>query len=313
MNTAYKPTIWAYTRGVIAIILVAIWLAFCVTVLFFPVSLLKILIPFGYVQRYTTNYLLGVVWLWIGFVNFIGRWISGIKIDVQGLEGVKKRGHYFILSNHVAWVDIVLLFHLYHGRMPFPRWFMKRELIWIPFIGYVCWAVDMPFMYRVTPDKIKKNPKLRGKDMEITRRSCEKFRHRPVVITNYLEGTRFSKEKHAQRQSPYKNLLPPKYSGSGFTMTAMGDLLDGIIDMTIVYPPGQNPVGWNYIFGGVRHVVIRARIIPVPHEIISRNIQENPEAMQEFRNWINELWERKDREISEIKAELSKEYGLEYD
>lgn len=311
-NIRNKPPFLAPLRGFIAVILVTVWLVIC-TSFFLPVSLIKMLIPFGYVQRYTTNYLLGWVWMWIGFVNIMGRWISGIHIDVEGLDEVKKKGHYFILSNHCAWVDIVVLFHLYHGRMPFPRWFMKRELIWIPLIGYVCWAVDMPFMYRVTPDKVKKNPKLKGKDMEVTKRSCEKFRHRPVVVTNYLEGTRFTKEKHARQKSPYKNLLMPKYGGAGFTMTAMEDLLDGIIDMTIVYPPGQDPVGWNYVLGKVRHVVVRARIIPVPHDIISKNIQENPEAKQEFRNWINAIWERKDREISEIKAELVKQYGIEYD
>lgn len=312
MSTVHKPPLLAPLRGVIALILVVLWLIVCFAG-FFPVSLLKILIPYRPVQHIVTNILLGFVWLWIGFVNIMGRWVSGIEFDVQGLEGIDKKGRYFILANHSAWTDIIILFHLYHGRMPFPRWFMKRELIWIPMIGYVCWAVDMPFMYRVTPEKIRKNPKLKGKDMEITRRKCARFRGRPIVVTNYLEGTRFSKEKHARQRSPYRHLLMPKYGGAAFALNAMGDQLDGIIDLTTVFSPGDPPSGLNYMFGRIRRVTVRARILPVPMHILSRNLQEDEQARAEFRNWVNEIWAYKDQQIEELRNEMSREFGIEYD
>lgn len=312
MPTVQKSSLIGYLKGYIAIVLVVIWLIICFSG-FFPLSLLKILIPIRPVQHAITNALLGFVWLWIGFVNIIGRWTSGIEFDIQGLDDIDKKGRYFIVANHSAWTDIIILFHLYHGRMPFPRWFMKRELIWIPMIGYVCWAVDMPFMYRITPEKIKKNPKLKGKDMEITRQKCEKFRGRPIVVTNYLEGTRFSKEKHARQKSPYKHMLMPKYGGAGFALNAMGDQLDGIIDLTVVFSPDSPASGFDYAFGRIGKVVVRARVLPVPMDILSRNLREDEEARMEFRRWVNTIWAHKDKQIGEIKAELSQEYGIEYD
>ena len=311
MTTNQKPSILAYIKGIIALTLVVLWLIILFS-MFFPISLLKILIPVRPIQHLVTNILLGYVWLWIGFVNLMGKWVSGIEFDVQGLDDIDKKGRYFIIANHSAWTDIIILFHLYHGRMPFPRWFMKRELIWIPMIGYVCWAVDMPFMYRVTADRIKKNPKLKGKDMEITRRKCEKFRDRPIVVTNYLEGTRFSREKHSRQKSPYKHLLMPKYGGAAFALNAIGEQLDGIIDMTVVFSPGVDPSGMNYILGRVRKVVVRARILPVPMHILSRNLQEDQQAREEFRAWVNEIWDHKDRQIDQIRREMREEFGVEY-
>ncbi|MDX1497082.1 MAG: acetyltransferase [Salinisphaeraceae bacterium] len=311
-RSEHKPPFLAPVRGVIAGLLVVIWLTILFSI-FLPTSLLKILVPIPKFQYFITSVLLGYVWLWIGFVNWIGRWATGIEIDVQGFENINKRGCYFIFANHSAWTDIVILFHLYHGRMPFPRWFMKRELIWVPMIGYVCWAVDMPFMYRVTPEKLRKNPKLKGKDLEVTRRSCEKFRTRPVVITNYLEGTRFTWEKHAKQESPYRNLLTPRYGGAAFTMSAMGELLDGVIDMTVVFPPGHEPSCLNYALGKVPKVVVRARMLSVPEDIIKSNLRDDRQARERFKQWINEIWEYKDRQIDEIKAELEAEFGVKYE
>lgn len=312
MSKAHKPPFLAPVRGVIAIVLVVLWLIVCFS-LFFPISLLKILIPIGRVKYAVTSILLGITWLWIGFVNFMGRWCSGIEIDVQGLEGINKRGHYFLFANHSAWTDIIMLFHLYHGRMPFPRWFMKHSLIWLPMIGYVCWAVDMPFMHRLKPSQAKKRPDLKGKDLENTRRACEKFRYRPVVVVNYLEGTRFTWEKHARTRSPYDNLLSPKLGGAGFTLNAMGELLEGIIDLTVVFSPGCEGSGMDYALGKIRKVVIRARILPVPMDIVDCDLREDDAARIRFRDWVNDIWAHKDQQITEIKAQMVEEFGIEYD
>ena len=312
MSQQHKPPFLAPLRGLIAIILVVLWLIICFSV-FFPVSLLKILIPVPRVQYIVTSILLGLTWLWIGFVNYMGRWASGIEIDVQGMDNINKRGHYFLFANHSAWTDIIVLFHLYHGRMPFPRWFMKRELIWLPMIGYVCWAVDMPFMHRLKPSEAKKRPDLKGKDLESTRRACEKFRYRPVVVVNYLEGTRFTWEKHQRIGSPYKNLLPPKLGGAGFTLNAMGELLEGIIDLTVVFSPGSEGSGMDYAMGRIRKVVVRARILPVPMDIAKCDLREDEQARNKFRDWVNEIWAYKDQQISEIKAEMEQEFGMKYE
>ena len=306
------PPFLAPLRGALIWTLIVIWCCVLVIPLFIPISLLKFLIPIPAVQYRVTSVLLGLTWIWIGIVKWLSRWAYRIDLDFQGFENIRRDGHYFFIGNHQSWVDILMLFDIYHNRMPFPRWFMKRSLLWVPLIGYVCWAVDMPFMYRISPEQIRKNPKLAGKDLEVTRRSCEKFRHRPVVVTNYLEGTRNSPAKHAAANSEYRYLLPPKVGGASFVMSAMGELFDGVLDITLVYPPGVEPSFLNYSLGRVRKVVVRARVLPVPAEFLGGDLRNNPQLRQRFRDWINQLWRDKDRQIGEIRAELEREFGCTY-
>ena len=54
---------------------------------------------------------------------------------------------------------------------------------------------------------------MKGKDVEMTRRACEKFRDTPTSILNFIEGTRFSDQKRVDRQSDYRNLLKPRAGG----------------------------------------------------------------------------------------------------
>ncbi len=58
----------------------------------------------------------------------------------------------------------------------------EQQLAWVPFIGLACWALDMPFMKRYSRSYLIRHPERRGKDVETTRRSCEKFRAHPTTI-----------------------------------------------------------------------------------------------------------------------------------
>jgi 1-acyl-sn-glycerol-3-phosphate acyltransferase len=41
-----------------------------------------------------------------------------------------------------------VLQRIFHGRIPFLKFFLKQELIWVPVIGLAWWALDFPFMKR---------------------------------------------------------------------------------------------------------------------------------------------------------------------
>ena len=69
----------------------------------------------------------------------------------------------------------------------------------------------MPFMRRYAKDYLSRHPEQRGKDMETTRRSCEKFRHQPTTMVNFAKD--LAKEKRGQAHSAFRNLLPPKAAG----------------------------------------------------------------------------------------------------
>ncbi len=278
-----------------------------IAVLFIPFLLISPFkfLPIPGVQRACTRLLVRLADAWVASVNFLFDLCLGIEYDVQGFEGLNPAGRYLILGNHQAIADILVLFYIYHGRIPFPRFFMKRSLLWIPMIGYACWVLDSPFMYRLTKSQLKQRPELRGRDLEITRHACQKYREVPVTVVNYMEGTRGTKAKRIARGSPYKHLLRPKTDSVEFMLNAMGDLFDGIIDLTIAYAPEVTPNFFNMLNGQIASVKVRARVLPVPHELLNGDLRENLEMQRRFRAWIGEMWARKDAEIEALHRQFT--------
>ncbi|MGH8540929.1 MAG: acetyltransferase, partial [Stenotrophobium sp.] len=160
---------------------------------------------------------------------------------------------------------------------------------------------DFPFMKRYTPEQIAKDPSLKGKDLDTTRKACEQYKNVPVTILNFLEGTRFTPAKHDRQQSPYAHLLKPKSGGFAFTVSALGERLNSLIDVTIVYPTGA--VGfWEFAKGRMRKVIVEVRQLRIPHEFYAGNYEADAEFRKRFQDWIAGLWTEKDRRIGELLA-----------
>ena len=105
--------------------------------------------------------------------------------DVQGLEGLEPGGWYLVSSNHQSWVDILVLQKIFNRRIPLLKFFLKRELIWVPVIGLAWWALDFPFMRR-------RGGLAGAEDLERARQACRKFSVVPTSVINFLEGTRYT-------------------------------------------------------------------------------------------------------------------------
>lgn len=140
---------------------------------------------------------------WVSCNTAIQNVFTPFSLDVTGLETLKKKDWYLVIANHQSWVDILVMQRLLNKRIPFLNFFLKQELIYVPFLGLAWWALDFPFMKRTNKAQLKKNPALRGKDMETTRKACEKFKEMPVSIVNFVEGTRFTPQKHQRQNSPF--------------------------------------------------------------------------------------------------------------
>src|SRR5690606_19888499 len=147
---------------------------------------------------------------------------TATRFVVEVPEGLRADGHYLVLANHQSWVDILVLQQIFNRRIPLLRFFLKRQLFWVPVLGLAWWALDFPFMGRYTHRQIARNPERGKRDMEAARRACRKFRDLPVSIMSFVEGTRFTAEKHARQDSPYRHLLKPRSGGVAFVLDAMG-------------------------------------------------------------------------------------------
>jgi len=267
-----------------------------------PFALLKLLIPIRASRRFMTDILTGMTTLWALWVTACLRLAKQPRWDIQGLEGLSPKAKYLLISNHSAWTDIPVLLKIFPGHMPFPRPFIKQQLIWLPIIGFCAWAIDCPFMRRYTQEELEKHPEWRGRDAETARRSCEKFRHHAVTVVNYAEGTRCTEQKRIARQSPYKHLLRPKSAGVALVLNAMGEQFDAILNMTIAYTPGADTSFWSYMRGRIPHIAVRIEKLQVPAGLLQGDYQEDPEFKQRFQQWMTALWDRKEALIEELHA-----------
>lgn len=243
-----------------------------------------------------------MVWIaqgWIGGNGLILRLTQDIRWDVRGLEQLDQREWYLVLCNHQSWVDIVVLQAVFNRRIPFLKFFLKRELIRVPVLGLAWWALDFPFMQRHTKDYLAKHPEAKGADMAATRRACEHFRKNPTSVMNFVEGTRFTPEKHARLGSPHRHLLKPRAGGTAFVLGAMGDILHRVVDVTIVYPGG--PVSfWQMACGQLEEVVVRATVRDIPAWVKAGDYASDREFRVRFQAWLGEMWRDKDALIEEI-------------
>ena len=286
-------------RGVIALAAVgaATVLAF---VPFLPLALFKLAAPGDALKRRLTPGLVAVARTWARIVSALFHLISGVSIECRGQVPHDTRGRYLLIANHRAWADIPVLLHCLDGRLPFPRFFIKYELLRLPIVGFACWAMDFPFMHRYRKRDLARRPDLKGRDLETTRKACAKYRHQPVTVVNFAEGTRFTPAKHANTRSPYRYLLRPKAAGSGFMMQELADVLSGVLDVTIVYADCRQPTMWDYACGRVRRVVVRVDPLPLPTELLQARYEDESAVRRGLQRWMNEIWRRKDSAIAAL-------------
>ncbi|GAA5186902.1 acyltransferase [Ferrimonas gelatinilytica] len=227
---------------------------------------------------------------WISVNNLNQRLLSRTQMITHALPPLSPKQWYLVISNHQSWVDILLLQRVFNRKIPFLKFFLKRELIFVPVLGLAWWALDFPFMRRYSKAFLAKNPHLRGRDQATTRKACEKFHHQPVSVMNFVEGTRFTPVKQQRQESPFPNLLKPKVGGIALALDAMGGKLDTLLDVTIHYPHGI-PTFWDYLCGRVPRVEVMVESHSLT-EVNRWNYQKREERTV-YQSWLNQIWQQK--------------------
>ena len=219
-------------------------------------GLVKLVLPFEGMKALFSSLMNGML---CGFgkvsVSMI-RLFNPVDIEYRIDGELDKDNWYLIVANHLSYLDIVLMIEFAADRIPAPKFFLKKELIWLPFVGLGAWALDMPFMRRYSQAYIAKHPDKKGMDIATTKKYCEKFKTQPTSVINFVEGTRFTPQKHAQKASPFTHLLPPKAGGIAFTLATMGDLFTNILDVSLLYPENRRHPMIEMLSGCMRKIVI---------------------------------------------------------
>lgn len=271
------------------------------SLLLYVVLFFRIVLPFPATKRFTSRVLVGIGESWCSCNAWALDKFMRVRWNVTGIEGLRRDVSYLICANHRSWVDIVVLQYIFNRRIPFLRFFIKKELLYVPLLGGAWWALDFPVMKRHSREYLAKHPEKRGEDLRTTRRACERFRGSPVSILNFLEGTRFTEAKHRAQSSPYRHLLKPKTGGVFFVIEAMGSQFESVLDVTLYYPDQRTSL-WDLLSGKVRRVEAVVRSVPIPPEFVDR---QNSETRQRFHAWIHELWSGKDQLLDRLEASVT--------
>ena len=196
---------------------------------------------------------------------------------------------YLVVCNHQSWADILVLTFALNGRIPQFKFFTKRQLVWVPFIGIALWLLGFPMVRRYSRERLRAHPSLRERDRETTRKACEGFRERPTSVLSFLEGTRFTPAKRLALGSPYQTLLKPRVGGFATVLEQLGEQIAAVVDVTIVYPggaySGNAPGFWDFLCGRCPSVELCARALPPP--VPGDDIEE----------WVAEVWRQKDAQL----------------
>ena len=268
----------------------------------YMVILMRLLIPQQRLQQKFAALMVSIAECWISCNNQIMRLTQRIEWDVQGVEELQRDAWYLITSNHQSWVDIIVLQKVFNRRIPFMKFFIKQQLIWVPILGGVWWGLDFPFMQRHSAAHLARHPEARDEDWETTRRACARYCAAPSSLLNFLEGTRFLPEKHAKQRSPYRHLLRPKAAGIAYALEGMAERLHALLDVTIVYPDGYTTF-LDLLMGRVRRVVVRVKTLEIPSALIGGDYRGDAEYRTAIKQWLGALWADKDLRIEKLLAQ----------
>ena len=167
-----------------------------------------------------------MITVWVFLNEKFCRWFRWIQIDQQLPDTLPSRSQWWLIaSNHQSWADIVILQIVFRKLAPPIKFFTKRELIWVPFLGFGLWLLRFPYVRRRRRDSGNFQHKQRQKTQQELARAASQFHERPIALLLFLEGTRFTPEKHVDQCPPYQYLLRPKLGGLTFTLDTLASKL----------------------------------------------------------------------------------------
>ena len=265
---------------------------------------LKLAVPTRGARDAVQRLLIRMAECWIGVNNVILAAGQPTVWDLRGDEMLRLDGHYIVGANHQSWSDVLVLQRAFNQKIPFLKFFIKQELIWVPVLGLAWWGLDFPFMKRYSKEFLEKHPELRGKDLETTRKLCERIKGMPVSVMNFLEGTRFSSGKRDAQDSPYEHLLRPKAGGLAYVIAAMGESMDSMVDVTVVYVGGKRSL-WDFVCGRVPRIVVHVQERRLPDDFIGGDYSGDETFRTRIQDWVTAIWAEKDDLIAKIEAEFA--------
>tara|TARA_B110000003_G_scaffold271042_1_gene304488 strand:- start:112 stop:993 length:882 start_codon:yes stop_codon:yes gene_type:complete len=226
------------------------------------------------------------------------RILHKLEWDFQIPEEVNTNTWYIAMSNHQSWADIFILLAAGHKKIPLLKFFMKKELQWIPIIYLVHKTVDMPFLNRHSRAQIQANPELKKVDFENAKKAAKRFSRNPSTAFSFAEGTRFTSQKHAAQESPYANLLKPKVGALAIALSGMPEV-NTLVDFTVIYSSEKRST-WDFLCGDLSKAKVVAKTYALPNNLKNRSFEEEDDYRKNFQIFVDAIWLEKQQMIKDL-------------
>ena len=286
-----------YFIGTVSFILILIN-ALTIIALTTPIGLLRF-VPISAFQRKILEINEWLAEIYLFFNSKIQDLMHNPKYRVYGEEKLQRNIWQFTTINHLSWADIFLFIYFTNFKQSVPRIFMKSQLWWLPLTWAANIGLAMPYVVRRSKEVIMKNPELIKTDKKATIRACKAYKIMPTNVAGFIEGTRIDKEKYANSKSKFKNLMPPKIGGMGYTLEVM-PYIDHLTDVTLVYKSNKRDF-WNFLCGDMNEASVTINTYKIPEELRGVDYSNNDELRLKLKTFLEEIWSKKDEIIEKEK------------
>ena len=244
-------------------------------IMLLPISIVSWLIPLPAVSRWCTFAVDHVYRFAVRVDSFWMLRVVGIELEIKGEINTDQAP--VVICNHQSWFDIPLVQEVITGNGPIIKFLVKREITWVPIIGWICLALNFPRLRRG-------DNKVTGEsDFSIIEKASKKHGDVSGALLIFPEGTRYSALKRERQKAGYKHLLKPKTGGLR-TIKEYAGPDTSLVDITIDYhQKGVNI--WNCLHGNPRKITLL-----LEHYKLSE--------IDDIEAWLADRWAAKDRVLS---------------
>ena len=213
-------------------------------------------------------------WIYRSAVRVDSIWmlrVVGIQLEVTG--EVPSHPSPIVIVNHQSWFDIPIVQEVISARGPRLSFLVKRSLVWVPVIGWICLLLGFPRLRRTG------SPQDRALDLNAVSQAAEQGVAARHALLIFAEGTRFTPKKRSDQNSPFDHLLRPRVGGFAAACQIFPEGTP-IIDLSIYYDGGSH--FWRCLGGATS--VIRV-------DVSTHSLDQTMSAEA----FLNERWRTKDR------------------
>ena len=212
-------------------------------------------------------------WVYRSAVQIDSIWmlrVVRIQLEVKG--EIPSHPSPIVIVNHQSWFDIPIVQEIISARGPRLTFLVKRSLVWVPVIGWICMLLGFPRLRRtgLLED--------RALDLNAVSQAAKQGVAARHALLIFAEGTRFTPKKRSDQDSPFDHLLRPRVGGFAAACQIFPEGTP-IIDLSIYYDGSSH--FWRCLGGATK--VIRVNVST--HSV---------DQMISADAFLNERWQAKD-------------------